>query len=86
MGLHVWYDQLNYWISGARSLDQKSGISRQDHLAKMVLTFARASLLLMCAVHCGTAQLQAPVQGPSSEVMTSRREIDVAFICSQGCC
>ena len=53
---------------------------------KMVLTMACVSLLLMCAVHCGTAQLQAPVQGPSSEVMTSRREIDVAFICSQGCC
>ena len=53
---------------------------------KMVLTMACVSLLLMCAVHCGTAQLQAPVQPSSSEVTTSMIESDVASVRSQGCC
>ena len=54
--------------------------------SEMVLTLAYASLLLMCAVHCGTEQLQAPVQAPSSEVMTLLTKSHVAFACSRGCC
>ena len=50
----------------------------------MVLTLACASLL-MCAVHCGTEQLQAPVQAPSSKVMTSKTESNVASTCSLSC-
>ena len=53
---------------------------------EMVLTLACTTLLLLCTVHCRTEQLQATVQAPSSKVMTSNSESDVASIRSQGCC
>ena len=54
-------------------------IERVAFEGEMVLTLACTAPLLLCTVRCGTEELQATVQTPSSKVMTSIFRVRCCF-------